>query len=109
MAYIVDTYGESVIPNILYMTRVTQSVEKGFLYVLGVSMKSLTKEWKTYYKKEYRYLEKTDEEDYLKKQIFKRLFFLMGVAGNGITEKVQKGKSKMSVINAIKNNLILRM
>ncbi|MBL4667876.1 MAG: PD40 domain-containing protein [Flavobacteriales bacterium] len=70
-AYIVDTYGESVIPNILYMTRVTQSVEKGFLYVLGVSMKSLTKEWKTYYKKEYRYLEKTDEEDYLKKQIFK--------------------------------------
>ena len=70
-AYIVDTYGESVVPNILYMTRVTQSINKGFLYVLGVSMKSLTKEWEVYYKKDYKELLETEEEDYLAKQLFK--------------------------------------
>lgn len=70
-AYIVDTYGEAVIPNILYMTRVTQSIEKGFLYVLGISMKSLTKEWLEYYTKEYENLAPTTEDDYIKKQIFK--------------------------------------
>ncbi len=70
-SYVIDTYGESVIPNILYMTRITQSVEKGFLYVLGVSMKSLTKEWKSYYEKEYNEFAKSDEEEYLKKELFK--------------------------------------
>ena len=70
-AYIVDTYGESVVPNILYMTRVTQSINKGFLYVLGVSMKNLTKEWEIYYEKEYKDFIKTGEEDYLAKQLFK--------------------------------------
>ena len=70
-AYIIDTYGEAVVPNILYMTRVTQSVEKGFLYVLGVSMKSLTKEWKEYYANEYKDLPKTEEEKYKEKELFK--------------------------------------
>lgn len=69
--YVIDTYGEAVVPNILYMTRVTQSIEKGFLYVLGVSMKSLTKEWLEYYSNEYENLPPTDEEDYLAKEIFK--------------------------------------
>ncbi len=70
-AYIVNTYGEAVIPNILYMTRVTQSIERGFLYVLGISMKSLTKEWLEYYTKEYENMPPSSEEEYLKKQIFK--------------------------------------
>jgi len=70
-SYIADTYGESVIPNILYMTRVTQSIQKGFLYVLGVSMRSLTKEWHKYYLKEYKDFSETNEEDYLTKEIFK--------------------------------------
>jgi Tol biopolymer transport system component len=39
--YIVDTYGESVIPNILYMTRVSRSPDNAFLYVLGVSLENL--------------------------------------------------------------------
>jgi Tol biopolymer transport system component len=69
--YIADTYGETVIPNILYMTRITQSIEKGFLYVLGVSMKSLTKEWRTYYVNEYKNIVPSVEEDYLKNELFK--------------------------------------
>jgi hypothetical protein len=70
-AYIIDTYGEAVVPNILYMTRVTQSIEKGFLYVLGISMKSLTKEWLNAYTNEYKDLVPSADEDYLKKEIFK--------------------------------------
>ena len=62
-AYIADVYGESVIPNILYMTRITQSVERGFLYVLGISMKTLTQEWLEYYKLEFDNI-KTNPEEY---------------------------------------------
>ena len=39
--YIVDTYGEAVIPNLLYMTRVTRSPDNAFLFVLGVSLDNL--------------------------------------------------------------------
>ena len=70
-AYITATYGEAVIPNILYMTRVTQSVDKGFLYVLGVSTKSLTKEWLEFYKSEFKSLDKTPKEFYEKNELFK--------------------------------------
>lgn len=70
-AYITATYGEAVIPNILYMTRVTQSVDKGFLYVLGVSTKSLTKEWMEFYKSEFKGLDKTPKEFYEKNEMFK--------------------------------------
>ena len=70
-AYIVDTYGESVVPNILYMTRVTQSINKGFLYVLGVSMKNLTKEWEEYYRKEYKDMPVSGKDDYKEKELFK--------------------------------------
>ncbi|GAB4250170.1 MAG: hypothetical protein Kow0079_03220 [Vicingaceae bacterium] len=55
--YITETYGESVIPNILYMTRVTQSIERGFLYVLGVSMKSLRKDWLAFYENKFSHSE----------------------------------------------------
>lgn len=70
-AYIVETYGEAVIPNILYMTRVTQSVEKGFLYVLGVPMKSLTKEWLNYYETEFKTITPSSKDTYLKDELFK--------------------------------------
>lgn len=51
--YISETYGESVIPNILYMARVSRNVESGFLYVLGVSLKTLTEESLAYYLSRY--------------------------------------------------------
>ncbi|MFN3875149.1 MAG: TolB family protein, partial [Flavobacteriales bacterium] len=39
--YVAEVYGPGVIPNILYMTRVSRNAESGFLYVLGVSLKTL--------------------------------------------------------------------
>ena len=47
--YIADTYGESVIPNIVYITRINKNVNSGFLYVLGLPLKDLADEWLGYY------------------------------------------------------------
>jgi hypothetical protein len=47
--YVADTYGESVIPSIIYLTRINKSVSRGFLYVLGLPMKDLSYEWVGYY------------------------------------------------------------
>ena len=57
-SYIARTYGEKVIPNILYMSRLSRNIESGFLYVVGLSLKSLNKETIAYYKEYYRNSEK---------------------------------------------------
>lgn len=51
--FIAEKYGPENIANIVYMTRVNRSVESGFLYVLGVSFKSIIKEWEAWYKNIY--------------------------------------------------------
>jgi len=56
--YIAEKYGEDKIPNILYMTKISKSVESGFLYVLGVSFKTFTREWLDYYDKKYYQFDK---------------------------------------------------
>jgi len=48
--YIALKYGESSIPNIVYMARLSRNVEKGFLYVLGISFNNLVSEWLAFYK-----------------------------------------------------------
>ena len=57
--YISETYGEGVISNILYMTRVSRNVESAFLFVLGVSMKSLSRDYLAYYQLRYNDQDKT--------------------------------------------------
>ncbi len=51
--YIADTYGESAIANIVYMTRINKNTESGFLFVLGSPLKYLTAAWIEYYEKKY--------------------------------------------------------
>lgn len=51
--YIAEKYSPAVIPNILYMTKVSRNVESSFLFVLGVNMHVLTIEWMNYYQKNY--------------------------------------------------------
>jgi WD40 repeat protein len=51
--YIADTYGQSVIPNILYLTRINKSANSGFLFVLGLPIKDLSYEWLGYYRDMY--------------------------------------------------------
>jgi hypothetical protein len=47
--YIGDTYGESVIPSIIYLTSVSKSIKTGFSNVLGLKLKELTFDWTGYY------------------------------------------------------------
>ena len=47
--YISLKYGESTIPNIVYMARLSRNIEKGFMYVLGISFKDLVVEWLNFY------------------------------------------------------------
>lgn len=56
--YVADVYGPSVIPNILYMTRVSRNPDSGFMYVLGVSLKTLTEECFAHYKARYAELDR---------------------------------------------------
>ena len=51
--FIADKYGKSVIPNIIYLTKITKNIESGFLYVLNRSYKEIIDEWLDYYKTEY--------------------------------------------------------
>lgn len=52
--YIADVYGKGVIPNILYMTRISRNIENGFLFVLGTSVKTLSENYLDYYEQKYR-------------------------------------------------------
>lgn len=52
-AYIAAKYGKSVIPNIVYLTRISKSADNGFLYVLGKSIKYISYDWLNYYDKKY--------------------------------------------------------
>jgi hypothetical protein len=61
--YVADVYGPGVIPNILYMTRVSRNIESGFLFVLGVSLRTLTDECFAYYRAKF------SEEDRLRRPI----------------------------------------
>ena len=51
--YIAEVYGAQIIPNILYMSRISRNIESGFLFVLGMSLKTLTQESLSYYRKNY--------------------------------------------------------
>ena len=51
--YVAKTYGRQVIPNIVYLTRVTKNLESGFLYVLGSSLSMIQTGWTNFYKLQY--------------------------------------------------------
>ena len=51
--YIAQIYGEEVIPNIVYMTKISRNIENGLLFVLGISMDRLLKDAGDYYKSKY--------------------------------------------------------
>ncbi len=51
--YIIETYGTSAVSNLLYMTRINRNIENGFIYVLGIPMKEITRTWREYYLNTY--------------------------------------------------------
>ncbi len=51
--YISEIYGPEVIPNILYMSKISRSVESGFLFVLGQSMNGVVESAQKYFLAKY--------------------------------------------------------
>ncbi len=56
--YIANNYGRNTIPNLLYITRVNRSLESGFVYVIGQSLKTTIEDWEQYNKQLYALDEK---------------------------------------------------
>jgi WD40 repeat protein len=52
--YIAIKYGESAVSNIIHMTSVSNSVNKGIMYVIGISFKQLIEEWRNFYTEQYQ-------------------------------------------------------
>ncbi len=51
--FIGKEYGDALIPNIIYLTKVYKSIEDGLLYVIGKNIKELMDEWKAFYRNEF--------------------------------------------------------
>ncbi|MCE5344718.1 MAG: hypothetical protein LLG13_00330 [Bacteroidales bacterium] len=51
--FIAKKYGDAIIPNIIYLTKIYKNIDDGFLYVTGEDIKDLLKEWKKFYTEEY--------------------------------------------------------
>ncbi|MGC1391627.1 MAG: hypothetical protein WA816_11370 [Bacteroidales bacterium] len=51
--FIGEKYGDALIPNIIYLTKIYKNIDDGLLYVIGQNLKDILKEWKNYYKEEY--------------------------------------------------------
>jgi hypothetical protein len=51
--FIGKVYGDALIPNIIYLTKIYKNVDDGLLYVVGKDLKDLLEEWKEYYRNEY--------------------------------------------------------
>ncbi len=52
--YIAQSYGESIIPQVLYIARSSRSIESAFLYSLGTNLKSFSGDWIGYYENQYK-------------------------------------------------------
>ncbi len=51
--YIADNYGDAVVSNIVYLTRLSKNVDNGFMFVLGIPLKDLLIDWFEYYKTKF--------------------------------------------------------
>lgn len=52
--YIGTVYGEKMIPNIVYLTRISRNVESGFLFAIGASLNNISSNFVHYYSERYK-------------------------------------------------------
>lgn len=65
--YVALNFGKNVLPNVIYLTRVTKSSESGFLYVLGLNMQMLRNNVYDFYATQYKAFDlKSEIPDYQK-------------------------------------------
>ncbi|MBN1118335.1 MAG: hypothetical protein JXA77_14085 [Bacteroidales bacterium] len=104
--YITETYGNTVVPSILNLTKINKNANSGFYYVLGSQLKQLSRDWYDYYYTQYTLQDsKTDpitEEPLLKKPKKKTVYQQIKISPNGnyITYVTnQMGKYKIYLYN----------
>jgi Tol biopolymer transport system component len=51
--FIGKKYGDALIPNIIYLTKIYKNIDDGLDFVIGEKLKNLLKEWKSFYADEY--------------------------------------------------------
>ena len=51
--FIGKKYGNAIIPNIIYLTKIYKNIDDGLLYVVGEKLKDLLKDWRKYYDNEF--------------------------------------------------------
>ncbi len=59
--FIAQRFGETTVSNIIHLTSMSNSIDKGFLYVTGLSFKQLTEEWIEFYRAEYAMYSKNED------------------------------------------------
>lgn len=104
--FVAQKYGKNVIPNILYLTRISKNSESGFLYVLGMPIKYLTFEWLNFFDQRYYADEKKrnipDSENSLfrtnKNKVYSQVNESQGGLYTAYTSN-QMGKMKIYLLN----------
>jgi len=86
--FVAEEYGEAVIPNLLYMTKVSRNPNNAFLYVLGLSVENTTIEFTNKMAKRYfDYRDSTRKnpvtESVLRKQKKFRHYYQLKVSPDG--------------------------
>ncbi|MBI9068308.1 MAG: PD40 domain-containing protein [Salinivirgaceae bacterium] len=87
--YLSETYGDEIVSQIVYMTRISKSVESGFLYVLGMPLKDIVNDWFYYYQGRYeeeisnRVKTPVDAELFVKRSKKKFIYSQVKMSPNG--------------------------
>jgi len=59
--YVAIKYGRAAVSNIIHMTSISNSIDKGFMYVLGMPFKMVVKEWRSFYQEQYAYIKENEQ------------------------------------------------
>ncbi len=117
--YVADTYGEAVIPSLLYMTKVSRNPNTAFIYVLGNSLENMTGDFTNVFAK--RYFEFRDSArknpvtpTALKKQKKSRHYYQLKVSPDGqkiiyATNELGQHKVFLNTIGEKKTKRLLKL
>ncbi|MDA3890402.1 MAG: hypothetical protein PF517_01930 [Salinivirgaceae bacterium] len=87
--YLSETYGDPIVSQIVYMSRISKNVKSGFLYVLGMPLKDVLNDW--FYYSQARYEDEIamrndipeDKEQFVKRPKKKYLYNQVKMSPNG--------------------------
>ncbi len=85
--FLIESYGEASVSNLVYMTRINRNVESGMNYVFGLSVREVTRNWLAYYEKFYLNADNgrnlPDGESLLKKSRKSRVYSQVRISPDG--------------------------